>query len=77
MNKKQKKVLFRIIASALLTVVLALLPDWQWKWVLYLLPYLVIGYDILLKAAKGVRNRQPFDENFLMACGNGRRDAAR
>ena len=67
MNKKQKKVLFRIIASALLTVVLALLPDWQWKGVLYLLPYLVIGYDILLKAAKGVRNRQPFDENFLMA----------
>ncbi len=67
MNKKQKKVLVRIILSAVLTVVLALLPDWQWKWVLYLLPYFVIGYDILLKAAKGVRNRQPFDENFLMA----------
>ena len=67
MNKKQKKVLFRIIASALLTVVLALLPDWQWKGVLYLLPYLVIGYDILLKSVKGIRNCQPFDENFLMA----------
>ncbi len=67
MNRKQKKVLIRIVVSILLTVVLVLLPDWQWKWVLYLLPYLVIGYDILLKAAKGVRNRQPFDENFLMA----------
>ena len=67
MNKKQKKVLVRIIASAVLTAVLALLPDWQWKWVLFLVPYLVIGYDILLKAVKGIRNRQPFDENFLMA----------
>ena len=67
MNRKQKKVLIRIVVSILLTMVLVLLPDWQWKGVLYLLPYLVIGYDILLKAAKGVRNRQPFDENFLMA----------
>ena len=67
MNKKQKKVLVRIIASAVLTAVLALLPDWQWKWVLFLVPYLVIGYDILLKAVKGICNRQPFDENFLMA----------
>ena len=67
MNKKQKKVLVRIIASAVLTAVLALLPDWQWKWVLFLVPYLVIGYDILLKAVKGIRNRQPFDENFLMS----------
>lgn len=67
MNKKQKKVLIRIILSALLTVVFMLLPEWGWKWVLYLVPYFVIGYDILLKAVKGVRNRQPFDENFLMA----------
>ncbi len=66
MNKKQKKVLIRIILSALLTVVFMLLPEWGWKWVLYLVPYFVIGYDILLKAVKGVRNRQPFDENFLM-----------
>lgn len=67
MNKKQKKVLIRIILSALLTVVFMLLPEWGWKWVLYLVPYFIIGYDILLKAVKGVRNRQPFDENFLMA----------
>lgn len=59
--------LIRIILSALLTVVFMLLPEWGWKWVLYLVPYFVIGYDILLKAVKGVRNRQPFDENFLMA----------
>lgn len=58
--------LIRIILSALLTVVFMLLPEWGWKWVLYLVPYFVIGYDILLKAVKGVRNRQPFDENFLM-----------
>ncbi|HIT94840.1 MAG TPA: cadmium-translocating P-type ATPase, partial [Candidatus Faecivivens stercoripullorum] len=50
-----------------LTVVFMLLPEWGWKWVLYLVPYFVIGYDILLKAVKGVHNRQPFDENFLMA----------
>ena len=74
MNKKQKKVLVRILLSvALLAAVwllfrLELLPDSRWlRLGLYLIPYLVIGYDILLKAARGVRNAQPFDENFLMA----------
>ena len=72
MSKKQKKVLVRIIvALALLAGVilldkLALLPQWAMI-VLYLVPYFVIGYDILWKALKGIKNRQVFDENFLMA----------
>lgn len=72
MSKKQKKVLVRIIvALVLLTGVilldkLALLPQWAMI-VLYLVPYFVIGYDILWKALKGIKNRQVFDENFLMA----------
>ena len=69
MNKKQKKVLIRILVAAALLGVIALLPV-QDRWLrlaLYLVPYLVIGYDILIKAWKGVRNRQPFDECFLMA----------
>ncbi len=74
MNRKQKKVLRRIILAVLLLglvyalFALRLLPDSRWLQLgLYLIPYLVIGYDILLKAAKGLRNAQPFDENFLMA----------
>ncbi len=74
MNRKQKKVLRRIlIATVLLIAVkllfaLGVLPEKRLLALgLYLVPYLVIGYDILIKAAKGVRNRQPFDENFLMA----------
>ena len=68
MNKKQKKVLTRIIVAAVLMVVLSLLPVDGWlKFVLFMLPYLVIGHDILLKAWKGILNRQVFDENFLMA----------
>ena len=68
MNKKQKKVLFRIIAAAACIVVLALLPaEGALKAVLYMIPYLIIGYDILIKAGKGILNRQVFDENFLMA----------
>ena len=68
MNKKQKKVLTRIIAAAVLMVVLSLLPVDGWlKFVLFMIPYLVIGHDILLKAWKGILNRQVFDENFLMA----------
>ncbi len=68
MNKKQKKVLTRIIVAAVLMVVLSLLPVDGWlKFVLFMIPYLVIGYDILLKAWKGILNRQVFDENFLMA----------
>ena len=72
MSKKQKKVLVRIIvalvllAGVILLDKLALLPQWAMI-VLYLVPYFVIGYDILWKALKGIKNRQAFDENFLMA----------
>ena len=72
MSKKQKKVLVRIIAALVLLAgvilldKLALLPQWAMI-VLYLVPYFVIGYDILWKALKGIKNRQVFDENFLMA----------
>lgn len=68
MNKKQKKVLIRIIIAAVLMVILKLLPVDGWlEFALFLVPYLTIGYDILKKALKGIKNRQPFDENFLMA----------
>lgn len=68
MNKKQKKMLTRIIAAFLLLIILSLLPVTGYlRFGLYLIPYLVIGYDILKKAFKGIRNRQVFDENFLMA----------
>ena len=68
MNKKQKKMLARIIIAAALLIVLSQVPaEGAVKLVLYLIPYLVIGYDILLKALKGIRNKQVFDENFLMA----------
>ena len=68
MNKKQKKVLIRIIVSASLLVLLNFIPvTGILRGVLYLISYLVIGYDILIKAAKGIKNRQSFDENFLMA----------
>ena len=68
MTKKQKKMLFRIIITALLMIVFELLPiDGIPLFVLYFITYLVIGYDILLKAVKGIGNRQVFDENFLMA----------
>lgn len=68
MNKKQKKVFTRIIIAAVLMVVLSLLPIDGWlKFVLFMIPYLVIGHDILLKAWKDILNRQVFDENFLMA----------
>ena len=70
MNKKQKKVLIRIIIAAVLMIVLLLLPLEKGSWLrfaLFLIPYLVIGYDILKKAFKGIMNRQVFDENFLMA----------
>ena len=74
MTKKQKKMLWRILLAAVLMVVLHFAvelwgdrihePVW---FLLYLIPYLAVGYDILLKAFKGIRNRQVFDENFLMA----------
>lgn len=68
MNKKQKKMLARILLAAFLMVVLAFLPvRGTMRFALYLAPYLIIGYDILIKAGKGIRNRQVFDENFLMA----------
>ena len=68
MNKKQKKMLVRIIAAAVLLIVLNFIPATGIvRFILYLVPYLVIGYDILLKALKGIKNRQVFDENFLMA----------
>lgn len=68
MNKKQKKVLTRIIIAFVLLVLLRFLPvDGYLRMALYMVPYLVIGYDILKKAFKGIRNRQVFDENFLMA----------
>ncbi len=74
MNKKQKKMLRRILIAAALMIALHFAvralgdrihePVWFF---LYLIPYLTVGYDILLKAGKGIRNRQVFDENFLMA----------
>lgn len=68
MNKKQKKVLRRIILASVLVVILELLPIKEsFAFILYLIPYLIIGYDILIKAWKGIRNKQVFDENFLMA----------
>ena len=68
MNKKQKKMIVRIVIAAVLLIALHFAPvDGVWKFVLYLVPYLVIGYDILIKAGKGIKNRQVFDENFLMA----------
>ena len=68
MNKKQKKALWRIIAATVMVVALELLPVEGWlKFALYLIPYLTIGYETLIKAFKGLKNRQPFDENFLMA----------
>jgi Cd2+/Zn2+-exporting ATPase len=68
MNKKQKKVLVRIIIAAICMIVFHFIPVSGWgKLALYLIPYFIIGYDILRKAWKGIRNRQPFDENFLMA----------
>lgn len=68
MNKKQKKVLLRIITAAVLMVVLSLLPiEGYIRFALFMIPYLTIGYDILKKAFKGIKNRQVFDENFLMA----------
>lgn len=68
MNKKQKKMLIRILVSAALLIGFNFLPvTGTLRFVCYLIPYLVIGYDILIKAYKGIRNRQPFDESLLMS----------
>ena len=68
MNKKQKKVLIRIIAAAALMILFSLLPvEGYVRFAFFMIPYLIISYDILRKAGKGILNRQVFDENFLMA----------
>ena len=68
MNKKQKKMLVRIIIAAALMIILHFVPvKGGIRFLLYLIPYFVIGYDILRKAFKGIMNHQVFDENFLMA----------
>ena len=68
MNKKQKKVLTRIIVAAVLMIAFSFLPvEGYAAFVLFMIPYLIIGYDILIKAGKGIKNHQVFDENFLMA----------
>ena len=74
MNKKQKKMLIRIIVASVLMVALHFVTFNEeellfrvLRFLLYLVPYLVVGYDILKKAFKGIVNRQVFDENFLMA----------
>ncbi len=68
MKKKQKKMLTRIIISAVMLVALNFIPVTGWlRMLLYMIAYLIIGYDILLKAGKGILNGQVFDENFLMA----------
>ena len=68
MNKKQKKVLIRIIAASVTMILFAHIPVEGWlEFVLFMIPYFIIGYDILLKAFKGIKNKQVFDENFLMA----------
>ena len=68
MNKKQKKILRRIILAAVLLILFSLLPVEGWlRFALFMIPYFLIGYDILWDAVKGIKNLQPFDENFLMA----------
>ena len=68
MNRKQKKMLLRILVSAVLLVALHFVPVTGWaRFICYMVPYLVIGYDILIKAGKGIARRQVTDENFLMA----------
>lgn len=68
MNKKQKKVFIRMIIAFALIIILKWIPvEGYVRFALYMVPYLVIGYDILRKAGKGILNRQVFDENFLMA----------
>ncbi len=68
MTRKQKKMLLRILLAGAMMVVLLFLPlkGW-WRFGLFLIPYIVIGYDILIKAGKGILKLQPFDENFLMS----------
>ncbi|MCI5612921.1 MAG: cadmium-translocating P-type ATPase [Agathobacter sp.] len=68
MNKKQRKMLYRILAATALMILFVLLPvEGYLRFACFMIPYVIIGYDILRKAWKGIKNRQPFDENFLMA----------
>ena len=68
MNKKQKTMLRRILAAAAMLIALHFIPSsGAARFVLYMIPYFTIGYDILIKAGKGIKNRQVFDESFLMA----------
>ena len=68
MNKKQKKMLFRILLSAALLIALHFTPfTGAVRFLAYMVPYVIIGYDILRKAGLGIKNRQVFDECFLMA----------
>ena len=68
MSKKQKKMMIRIIIAAVMIIALDFIPVTGWlRFTLYMIPYIIIGYDILKKAVKGIINRQVFDENFLMA----------
>ena len=68
MTKKQKKMLIRIIVSAILMITFLFIPmEGALRFIAYMIPYLIIGYDILIKAFKGILNKQVFDENFLMA----------
>lgn len=68
MTKKQKKMLIRIIVSAALMIAFLFIPmEGALRFIAYMIPYLIIGYDILIKAFKGILNKQVFDENFLMA----------
>ena len=67
MNRKQKKMLTRILCALALMIGFAFLPVEGWlRFVLYMIPYFIVGYDILKKAALGIYNKQIFDENFLM-----------
>ena len=84
MNKKQKKVLVRILAAALCMAVFSLLPVTGWlRFMLFMIPYLIIGYDILKKAGKGILNRQVFEyqradgyPSGLCKCRTGRQGGA-
>ena len=77
MNRKQKKMLARILISAALLIALNFIPVKGWlRFVCYMAPYLIIGYDILLKAGKGIAHRQITDGNFPHGCGDYRRDSA-
>lgn len=68
MTKKQKKLLWRIVAAVVMTVIVSFIPAEGWiKFALFLIPYFTIGWETLKKAYKGIRRGQPFDENFLMA----------